>query len=309
MQGRDSFGFGCLLAIAASALWPSDARATDPATVEWSDDWPRIRIWEVGAAAALTVGDTAFEELVPLPKKADWHGGILFDDWARQEFRGRTAQLQSDASTLSDIFYKAGALVPFVMDDYLAAASIHENASVALQLTVIDLESLGFAGLVSLAAEHAVGRARPYTEDCGTTGVVKDAAGNVLHQCGSGNDFRSFYSGHATATSTVAGLVCVHHQHLPLFGGGFADLAPCLAMIGVSLAAGMLRMVYDEHWASDVIIGWADGAFSGYVLPSLLHFGFGSGRPIAEVHAGNLEMIPTIRPYAGGAGLGLVGTF
>src|SRR5580698_2984506 len=143
MQGRDSFGFGCLLAIAASALWPSDARATDPATVEWSDDWPRIRIWEVGAAAALTVGDTAFEQLVPLPKQADWHGGILFDSWARQEFRGRTAQEQSDASTLSDIFYKGGALVPFIVDDFFAAASIHENASVSLQLMVIDFEALG----------------------------------------------------------------------------------------------------------------------------------------------------------------------
>jgi hypothetical protein len=297
------------IVLAAASLWSRDSWATDPATVEWSDDWPRVRLPEVIAAAALTIGDTAFEEFVPLPGKATWRGGILFDDWARQEFRGRTLQEQSDASTLTDIFFKGGALVPFVMDDYFAAASIHENASLALQLTVIDFEALGFAGLVSLGAEHSIGRARPYTEDCGSTGVIRDANGNILHQCGGANDNRSFFSGHATSTATVAGLVCVHHQHLPLFGGGFADLAPCLVMIGVSVATGILRLVYDEHWASDVIIGWADGAFSGYVLPSLLHFGFGSGHPIAEVHAGNLEMIPTIRPYPGGAGLGLVGTF
>jgi hypothetical protein len=55
-----------------------------------------------------------------------------------------------------------------------------------------------------------------------------------MQTCGTGNDFRSFYSGHATATATTASLVCVHHQHLPLFGGGFADLVPCLIMIGVS---------------------------------------------------------------------------
>jgi hypothetical protein len=297
------------IALAVASLWSHDSSAADPTAVEWSDDWPKVHVWEIAAAAALTIGDTEVEKALPLPSKATWRGGILFDDWARDTFRGRTAQLQSDASTLSDIFYKAGALVPFVMDDYFAAASIHENAGVGLQLVVIDLESLGFAGLISLGAEHAVGRARPYTEDCGSSGVVKDGAGHVLHQCGSGNDFRSFYSGHATATATVAGLVCVHHQHLPLFGGGFADLAPCLGMIGVSVAAGLLRLVYDEHWASDVIVGWMDGAFSGYVLPSLLHFGFGSGKPIAEVRAGNLDMIPTLRPYPGGAGLGLVGTF
>jgi membrane-associated phospholipid phosphatase len=295
--------------LVAAASFSRAAAAADPAQVEWSPDWPRLHVWEAISAAALTIGDTEFEDRVPLPSRATWKGGILFDSWARSVFRGRTSSLQSTASTVSDTMYKAGALVPFIMDDYLAALSFHQNAEVGVQLAVIDLDSLGFAGLVSLGAEHGVGRARPYTLSCNANGQVLDAQGHLLQQCGTPNDYRSFYSGHATATASVAGLVCVHHQHLPLFGGGLADLAPCLAMISVSVATGILRLVYDEHWASDVIVGWADGFLSGYVLPSLLHFGFTSGRPLGEIRSGTLDMLPTLLPCPGGSELGMVGVF
>lgn len=281
----------------------------DPQHVEWSDSWPRVHLWEVIDSLALTFGDTEFEDRVPLPSRATWTKPILFDSWARGVFLGRTAAVQSFASTSTDIMYKAGALVPFVMDDYFAALSVHQNAEVAWQLAIIDLQSLGFAGLVSLGAEHSVGRMRPYVLSCGANGVALDAQGHLLHTCGTSNDFRSFYSGHATSTATVAGLVCLHHQHLPLFGGGFADLAPCLFMIGVSAATGVLRLTYDEHWASDVIVGWLDGVLSGYVLPSILHFGLGTGKPIGEVRTGNLDLVPTLLPRAGGAELGVVGFF
>ena len=281
----------------------------DPDKVEWGEDWPRVKWWEVVAALSLTVGDTEFEDRVPLPNHATWTQPILFDTAARNLFRGHTAAIQQFASTSTDIMYKAGALVPFIVDDYFAAASVHQNADVAWQLATIDFQSFGIAGLVSLAAEHGVGRSRPYTQSCDANNQVLDARGHLMQTCGTGNDFRSFYSGHATATATTAGLVCVHHQHLPLFGGGFADLAPCLLMIGVSATTGVLRLVYDEHWASDVMIGWADGVLSGYVLPSLMHFGFGDGRPLGEIQSGSLDAIPTLLPVPGGTELGMLGVF
>jgi len=296
-------------AIATGGLALPEVARADPTAVEWSDAWPRVHLWEVIDALALTVGDTEFEDHVPLPSHATWTKPILFDTWARDTFRGRTATLQSFASTSTDIMYKAGALVPFVMDDYFAAAAVHQNADVAWQLAIIDFQSFGIAGLVSLAAEHSVGRMRPYVLSCDAQGQVVDSQGHAMQTCGTGNDFRSFYSGHATATATAAGLVCVHHQHLPLFGGGLADLAPCLVMIGVSAATGILRLVYDEHWASDVMVGWADGVLSGYVLPSLLHFGFGAGRPAGEIRSGSLDMAPTLLPRPGGTELGMVGVF
>jgi hypothetical protein len=291
---------------------PTVARADPPAfnsELTWSDSWRRVRLWEAIDAVALTVGDTEFEDHVPLPTRAIWTKPILFDSWARNVFRGHTAAVQSFASTSTDLMYKVGAFVPFVVDDYFAAAGLHQNVDVAAQLTIIDFQSDGIAGLVSLAAEHGVGRQRPYVLSCGPNGLELDPQGHLLHACGTANDFRSFYSGHATATSVTASLVCLHHQHLALFGGGFADLAPCLVMIAVSAATGLLRLTYDEHWASDVVVGWADGFLSGYVLPSLMHFGFGNHGPIGEVRSGSLDMFPTLMARQGGTELGVVGVF
>ena len=294
------------LAGAIVVVVPLRAEAADPEQVEWSPEWRRVHVAEAVAAVALTFGDTEIDQKIPYPDHAVWHGGILFDDWARGVLHGKTADTMSTASTLSDWFFRAGTLVPFVVDDYFATLSVHLNADVAIQLLFIDLEAYAISGVVSLGAEHLVGRARPYTEDCGAR---DPSSGALLHVCGTSNDSRSFYSGHATATATTAGLVCIAHQHLPLFGGGFADLAPCLAMIGVSAATGVLRMVYDEHWASDVIVGWAAGFASGYLLPAALHFGFGGGRPPGEVVAGEMHAVPTLLPYPGGLGAGFLGVF
>lgn len=294
------------IVLAAAALLPRAAAAADPDRVEWSDDWPRVRLWEVGAAVVLTVGDTEFEDRVPI-SSARWRGGILFDDWARSVFRGQTASVQSTASTISDALFYGGTLVPFIVDNYFVTLDVHKNADVAVQMFVINMESLGFSGIVSLSAEHWVGRQRPYVQDC-RNGHVYSPSGELLPNiCGVPNDNRSFFSGHVAAVTTMAGLTCVHHQHLPLYGGGFADLAPCLVMMGVAATTGVLRLVYDEHWASDIIVGWAAGTLSGYVLPSVLHYGLGAGR--LEVHTGDLTLVPTLGVYGGAPGIGAVGVF
>ena len=134
--GRELLGTAILIA----GLGQEGVVRADPATVEWSDSWPRVQLWEAIDAIVLTVGDTEFEDRVPLPSHATWTSPILFDTWARNTFRGRTAAIQSFASTSTDIMYKAGALVPFVVDDYFAAASVHQNADVAWQLAAIDQE-------------------------------------------------------------------------------------------------------------------------------------------------------------------------
>jgi membrane-associated phospholipid phosphatase len=254
------------------------------------------------------VADTVVEVYTPISAPR-WRGGILFDDWARNVFRGRTLSTQSTASTVSDYLYKGGTLAPFIVDVYFVSLDVHENADVALQMLLIDMQSLSFAGIVSLSAEHGAGRARPYTQSCGPNGEVRDQSGVELLKCGTPNDDRSFFSGHTTSVATMAALTCLHHQHLPLYGGGFADLAPCLTMSALAGATGVLRLVYDEHWASDVVVAWGVGALSGYVLPSLLHYGFGGGRPLGEIRAAGVDAVPTAQAYPGGMGLGLTGTF
>jgi len=296
--------------VASTLLAAGEARATDPDHVEWSKDWPRARLWEGISAVVLTVADAEIEPNVPIQHEAHWRGGILFDDAVRSALRGKTASLQSTASSVSDALYYGGTIGPLVIDNYFVTLSLHQNADVAFQMLVINMQSLGVSGLISLVAEHGAGRARPYTDKCDAQGHIYDSSGALMtNHCGTSNDFRSFFSGHTAAVSTMAGLTCAHHQHLPLYGGGFADLAPCLVMIGAATATGILRIVYDEHWSTDVLTGAIIGTASGYVLPSLLHYGFGNGHGIGEIRSGSLWMIPSVMGYPGGAGLGAVGLF
>jgi membrane-associated phospholipid phosphatase len=295
--------------LALVTLAPS-AHATDPDRVEWSKDWPRVHLAEVVDVVGLTAASYAIDAYWTPPHEAHWSGPILFDNWARNLFRGRSYATQEFASNLSDDLYKGATLAPYLIDVYFVALGVHQNADVALQMFLINLQSLGLSGVGTLAAEHAVGRARPYVQDCNAQGNVYDSHGNLLfNHCDGVGDFQSFYSGHIAAVGTMAGLTCVHHQHLPLYGGGFADLAPCILMIGAALTTGVARMVADRHWASDVITGGGVAFASGYLLPSALHYGFNGGKPIGEVKTKAINFVPVPQLYPSGAGMSLAGSF
>ena len=289
---------------------PSTARAEDPDRVEWSKDWPRMRVAEVVDVIGLTLGSYAIDRYWTPPSSPHWRGALLFDNPVRSLLRGRSLSVQTTASDASDYLYKIGTLAPYVVDVFFVTLSIHENADVALEMLLMNMQSLGLAGVTTLATEHAVGRERPYVRDCQADGTTRDANGNVLlNHCGTIEDFQSFDSGHAAAVTTMAGLTCAHHQHLPLYGGGFADLAPCLVMIGAAASTGVARVVADRHWATDVVAGYGVGILSGYVLPSVLHYGFTSGHPVGEIRTKNVRLVPAPMMIQGGAGFSLIGLF
>jgi len=298
------------LTIAGWLAAANTASATDPERVEWSRDWPRIRVVEGLNIAAMTLGSYAVSEYWKPAKSANFAGGWLFDNAIRDGLRGRTASVQNTALDIGDVLYKGAVLLPYIVDVYVVALGIHQSADVAVEMTLINLQALGMTGVVTLAVERGVGRARPYTDQCQPDGSTRDSAGRVLaNGCGGDGDFQSFYSGHAAAVATMAGLTCVHHQHLPLYGGGLADLAPCVVMIGAATATGAARIVSDRHWSTDVLMGWGIGALSGYVIPSLLHYGFASGRPMGDIRTAGMHMVPVPQVFSGGAGMGLAGVF
>jgi membrane-associated phospholipid phosphatase len=266
---------------------------------------------EIATVVGLTAGSLAISEDWTPPNRALWSSPILFDNAVRSALRGRTFAVQSTASQMSDYLYQGTVLAPYVVDVFLVTLSIHESADVAIQMLLMNMQSLGLSGVATLASEHAVGRARPYTRDCRADGSVVDARGRPLpNSCGNPEDFQSFYSGHTAATATMAGLTCAHHQHLPLYGGGtIAEAAPCVFMITASLTTGVTRIIADRHWATDVVTGAAIGALSGYVLPSLLHYGFGHGKPIGEIRQGSVVLVPVPTAYPGGLGMGVGGLF
>jgi membrane-associated phospholipid phosphatase len=294
----------------ATCLVPSVAHAADPDRVEWSDDWHRVRLVEALDPIALGIGSLLINGEWKPPTHPTVKGGILFDNWVRKELVGHNESLQAVSAKVTDNFMLGTMAAPFLIDVYLVTLGVHENADVAAQEAVIDAQSLALTGIISLTAEHAVGRSRPYVADCRSDGTVRSASGEILlNHCSGPADYQSFFSGHSGITATMAGLTCIHHQHLPLYGGGFADLAPCLVMIGISVTTGFGRLVADKHWATDVLTGWSIGTVSGYFLPAFLHYGFGSGRPIGELNVAGLTLTPMPQVYRSGAGLGVVASF
>jgi hypothetical protein len=259
-----------LALFAAMAFASVDAAAQQEPTVTWNPNWRRVHWLEAVNVAALTVGSVLVHG-TPVAEEARWDGPILFDRPARNVLKLTTADGQRQAALASDFLYRSGVLAPYVVDNFVTVLGIHQNADVALQMTIINMQSLGLSGVVTLGVEHAVGRARPYVQDCNPkTGFDKIGYNN----CGGIDDFQSFWSGHSAAVATMAGLTCVHHQKLPLYGGGVADELACAFMVSVMAASGVLRVLSDRHWTSDVMLGNAFGFFNGYVLPQIMHYGF-----------------------------------
>jgi membrane-associated phospholipid phosphatase len=142
------------------------------------------------------------------------------------------------------------------------------------------------------------GRARPSYADC-------KAGTSVDPLCNAGA-YASFPSGHTSAAMTGAGLICAHHGALPLYGGAW-DVAACAEGLTVATTVGVLRIMADRHYASDVLTGGAIGFFSGYGLPMLLHY---RKSPIGEVVSRD-DIKVAIAPGAGAAAIGaqLLGIF
>jgi membrane-associated phospholipid phosphatase len=138
-----------------------------------------------------------------------------------------------------------------------------------------------------------VGRGRPGLDDC-------RANPNYDVLCGMAENNVSFPSGHTLTIATAAGLTCVHHRYLPLYGSVAADRGACAFATALTVATAVARLMSDRHFASDTLIGGAIGFGSGYGLPWLLHYRGG-----LEPEARHVAVTPWAGPR--GAGLGLVG--
>lgn len=284
---------------------PGPAQADGTSRVEWNPNWRKVGLWEGLALLPMSGALLAIELAWTPPQEAKWTGGVFFDSRVRSAFRSGSPETQQAAKKLGDMLFIWGSLLPIVADVGVTFA-VHRKPDIALQILLIDLQSALAAGLLSLSSEHSVGRGRPFVEECQPDGTVRDEFGRLLpNRCGRGNEAKSFYSGHAAATMTSAGLTCLTHQRMPLFGGGVADLIPCGLMLGVSLTTGVTRLMADMHWASDVVIGWGVGALAGYVLPAAIHYGFTSDAgPRAK-----LRISPVAAASAQHLQFGIVGVF
>jgi membrane-associated phospholipid phosphatase len=220
---------------------------------------------------------------------AEWRGPILFDRGTQSALRVQSAEARQIAHQTSNALLASTALQAMVIDPWIVAGWIHGRPDIAWQLTVINVEAFGLTEFSNRLAKELVRRERPYGETCDPSSG----------QCQTDARNRSFFSGHASASSTFAGLTCAHHQRLALYGSFAADLGACAGALGVSLGTGMLRIASDNHWASDVLLGHFVGFSTGYLLTSALYY---AAPPQEDAP---IKPRPMIAPIIGSGVLGL----
>jgi membrane-associated phospholipid phosphatase len=136
-----------------------------------------------------------------------------------------------------------------------------------------------------------IGRARPSYEDCQREPSFVGC--NI-------SPTASFPSGHTNEAFTAAGLSCANHRFVPLYGSVVWDGVACARDVALATADGVLRIMGDRHYATDVLTGAAIGFGFGYGVPTLLHYA-------ARVRSSTAW---TLTPVAGAQlGMALVGSF
>src|SRR6267142_734602 len=152
--------------------------------------------------------------------------------------------------------------VPFMVDAMFVTWLGHGQMDAAVQLALIDIETLAITTLMTTALQRAVGRARPFLRECASNpNSDSDCAGSA------NNRNSSFISGHASLAFSAATTLCVQHSRLSLYGS--ADPVVCPAALTIAAGSSLLRVVADRHWISDVIAGAVLGSAVGYVVSAV----------------------------------------
>jgi membrane-associated phospholipid phosphatase len=271
---------------------PQDPKAARR-RVEWSPDWHRFRLWEYGATAVVGGAAIYLYRYVDPPEQPKWHGKNAFDNALRDWLRADTRTQRESAGSIGNILSWTGAAVPFVID-LPVILFVHRQPGVAWQVLMMDLEAEAVSGFIKNLLFVEAGRARPSFHDCA-------ADPNYDALCGSAANNASFPSGHTVNIATSAGLVCVHHHYLPIYGEPMADAGVCALMSAATVATAVTRVMSDRHYATDSIVGAVLGFGAGYGVPWLLHYRAG----LATGAGAGAATRPVLLPIASGSGLGL----
>jgi membrane-associated phospholipid phosphatase len=279
-------------------LWanPKSASAADlasPQAWRWNPAWSDAGVWDY-ALSAMGFSALGVEVIFLQPRRPPlhWNETILFDEAVRSALNGSTPAVRTDAENASWALFGIELGYPVVVD--LPYVWLRYGRQVAWDLFWEDAMVLSLTGAVDLALRDSIGRARPRTSDClaqGQNDCLVDTEST-----------RSFPGGHFAQTTAAATLTCLQHLSLGLYGGPW-DAVTCGVALTGDAAVGVLRIVSDNHWATDVVAGGAIGAAFGVGLPILVHRVRWNSRATGR-------LVPIVLPIvlANGAELRVVGT-
>jgi membrane-associated phospholipid phosphatase len=258
-------------ALAFALLLPQVARAAS----DFGSNVHDVSAGEIAGVGATGAAALLVELLWHAPESARWTGPILFDGPVRDALRAGSNGLQTVAARGSDVGEIGLVTYPLIVDAGLLTWLSKGRGDVARRLLLVDLEAFALNGLLNAIVQRAVGRERPFAQGCGTAG----------HAACTATDDRNtaFYSGHTSFAFTGATLLCFQHSRMNLYGD--ADPFVCPVALAVASATGLLRIVADRHWATDVLAGAAVGAAVGTAV-SITHISPGGGGTVQGASSG-----------------------
>lgn len=203
-------------------------------------------LW-LGGAGAIEYGTTA---------EGRWRRTNGFDRGIRSGLKAGSASSREDADRASDAMLGVSAgLVPLAA---VARTWMDGDCQQAWDMATDAFESIALASFLTEAAKSIAGRERPFVRDCDAT-PPPDA------RCGDRDRKQSFWSGHAATAAAGAGVHCAWAIKQRTWGESPGErVLPCALGAGAAVTTGVLRVVADEHWGTDVIVGLAVGGVVGY---------------------------------------------
>lgn len=236
-------------------------------------------------ATTLVAVDFAAPQTIREPH---WTQPILFDADARSALRVSDAGTRTTLENTAWGLWFAQMGFPVLVDVPYAWARY--GPAVARDLFWQDAVTLTVAGALDALLRDMTGRLRPDVYDCwvaGRSGCLTSAEST-----------RSFPGGHLINSAAAASLTCTQHLYMRLYGKPW-DAITCATTIGASFTVAMLRVMSDNHWATDQIVGAAIGGFVGWFVPWFMHFR----------RAPSAVFVPIPVAFERGAGAGVAAVF
>ncbi len=295
----------------ASAQPPATKTATAAKTapaphrnrVRWDPAWPHANAWDytlagVGATTALVEAIV----LQPMRPPLHWTDPILFDSDVRDALRLTDPTGRDVLEGVSWGLWGAQLALPLLVD--VPYAWGRYGFWLARDLFWQDAATLTVAAALDLGLRNLAGRARPLTYDCLSHGGTNCLDGVETT--------RSFPGGHLINATAASVLACTQHLYTHLYGGPW-DAVACATTLASDMTITVLRVVTDNHWATDQLAGLAIGALVGWGVPYLMHYRF-HGRPAADETSSSSSppgalILPVPLAYEGGGGLGVAAIF
>ena len=273
---------------AVEDLGESMSRRAESARIQWDPSWPRYRVDEL----VLTLGMgivIALAEFLPTRSEANWSSASDLDLAVQSGLGLGNPRAREAAEVVSDVLVSALVIWPILGDSLLYTGAGEGAWDVAWQLSLISLEVFAINHALNIGLKLLSRRERPIGYYCANRpGYDADPV------CADPPPAESFWSGHVSNAFAGAALVCLHHDVLDLFGDEGADGAMCGSALALAATTGLLRIMSDRHWVTDVMTGALVGSAIGILVPWILHYQGGGRRPLRGTSAPPIALAPMI---------------